>query len=134
MTRKIETGNIRILAMRNRFLDIDYKALEEKPGPQNVNINDQCESVNVDKNIVRIIYFREVSTGNNELFNIKVRVESVFEFNNDDSFSNDEYKKYFEDNYMYYYRTSSVASTISLIVGQMTAAFGRNPLLVAFKD
>lgn len=134
MTKQIENNEIKLLSIRNRFLDINYKALEEANSSHSVHINDKCESIKVKNNEISIIYYREVSIDDNTLFNIKIRVESILLIERDNQYSDDDYKKHFENNYLFYYRNTSVASTISLIVGQMTGAFGRNPLLVAFKD
>lgn len=134
MNKKINIEDVKFVSVRNRFLNISYTALEEKNGPHSITIDDGCDSVDVNKDMVTIIFHRKVDIDDKSLFTIDIKVETKIKIKKNDSFTNADYKKHFEDNYIYYYRKTTVASNISLIVGQITAAFGRNPLLVAFKD
>lgn len=132
--KKIDLNKVEILSVKNRLLEVTYKGLEEKKGLHNVEINDGYDLINVNRNIAKIVFCRTIQMDDNSLFTIVVRAESIIKFKKDDKYSNEDYKEHFKDNSIYYYRKTTVASTISLIVGQMTAAFGRNPLLIAFKD
>lgn len=134
MNNKICVDEIKLLSINNRFINISYCALEEKKGPHSVSIDDEIDSVEVNNDVVTLVYKRKINVDDKSMFAIDIRVESNIKFKKDDSISDLEYKKFFKEHYMYYYRNTSVASTISLIVGQITAAFGRSPLLVAFKD
>ena len=134
MNKKLNIENVKLLNVKNRFLSIKYDALEEKHGSHSITIDDGYDSVNINKDIVTYIFHRKVEIDDKSLFAIDVQVESIIKFKREKNFTDSEYQKYFEDNFIYYYRNTTVASNISLIVGLITAAFGRNPLLVAFKD
>ena len=115
-------------------MHIQYDALTESSGPYDVIIDDLCDSVKIDNDTAKMIFHRKISIGNKELFEIDVLVESIIRFKRNVNYSDKEYKKFFEKNYIFYYRNTFAASTISLVVGQITGSFGRNPLIVAFKD
>lgn len=134
MNKKLDIKNVELLNTKNRFLNISYTALEEKEGLHSLSINDSCDSISVNKDEVTFVFHRKVEIDDKSLFTIDIQAESIVKFKKENGYTNSEYQKHFEENYIYYYRSTAVASNISLIVGQITAAFGRNPLLVAFKD
>lgn len=134
MHKELSVDTIKPEALKCKLLNVSYNALEEKNGPYGIIVNDICNSVNIKDDIVTFVFQRNVNTDKNLLFEIVVKVETSVKFKREDNYSDKDYQEFFKNNYMYYYRSTGVASSISLIVGQITSSFGRQPLLVAFKD